>query len=523
MTQKDIEKLPPRFRKQLQMQQQAPPSQQFASGMRDGAGTTMNGTHTPPMDRSPSHTPPPPGAQPLGKTNEEINLRPGNLRTFTPTFRPNIPSMLPKSSQLPQQMSRQPDVRPPVIQMETPVAPPPVIQPQQITIKKVSSQEKEKREKDPPKPKIPTADELNEEMNKILNSYLNGGETKPAVVETKSLNPPKKYLPEMVSYLILHTLDRSDTDRENVSKLMKAFRDDNIINADQFMDGFNTVLNRMKDLEVEVPLVKSYIAKYAAQAVGTEIITLSELAEPMSHGTHYPLFLLCLQQLHKVRDKNWLVSIFNKSKINLQDMLPECDRKKERMMEILEDRGLSFLFPLLRVQTDLWKQLTTDPTPTVIYKWIKDNVHQDLFKDHGFVKILVSNIIKYIATESTLKEGTDITANPDKTNIEKEKELIQKFKGVLGHFLQDSIELQIVAIYAMQVFVHGSGFPKGMLLRLFMQMYDNEVIDEDAFLRWKEEVNEEFPGKGKALFQVNTWLTWLEQAETDSSEGEEEE
>ena len=43
-----------------------------------------------------------------------------------------------------------------------------------------------------------------------------------------------------------------------------------------------------------------------------------------------------------------------------------------------------------------------------------------------------------------------------------------------------------------------------MLLRLFMQMYDNEVIDEDAFLRWKEEVNEEHPGKGKALFQVST-------------------
>lgn len=41
-----------------------------------------------------------------------------------------------------------------------------------------------------------------------------------------------------------------------------------------------------------------------------------------------------------------------------------------------------------------------------------------------------------------------------------------------------------------------------MLLRLFVQMYDNEVIDEEAFLRWKEEVNDQYPGKGKALFQV---------------------
>lgn len=42
----------------------------------------------------------------------------------------------------------------------------------------------------------------------------------------------------------------------------------------------------------------------------------------------------------------------------------------------------------------------------------------------------------------------------------------------------------------------------GMLLRLFVYMYDHEVIEEEVFLRWKEEVNDEYPGKGKALFQV---------------------
>jgi translation initiation factor 4G len=41
---------------------------------------------------------------------------------------------------------------------------------------------------------------------------------------------------------------------------------------------------------------------------------------------------------------------------------------------------------------------------------------------------------------------------------------------------------------------------------------------EDAFVRWKEEVNDLQPGKGQALFQVNQWLTWLEQAEEDSDE-----
>ena len=44
----------------------------------------------------------------------------------------------------------------------------------------------------------------------------------------------------------------------------------------------------------------------------------------------------------------------------------------------------------------------------------------------------------------------------------------------------------------------------GLLLRVFMSLYDMEVVEEEVFLRWKEEVNDEYPGKGKALFQVGT-------------------
>lgn len=42
-----------------------------------------------------------------------------------------------------------------------------------------------------------------------------------------------------------------------------------------------------------------------------------------------------------------------------------------------------------------------------------------------------------------------------------------------------------------------------MLLRMFVYLYDHEVIEEDMFLRWKEEVNDEYPGKGRALFQAS--------------------
>lgn len=45
-----------------------------------------------------------------------------------------------------------------------------------------------------------------------------------------------------------------------------------------------------------------------------------------------------------------------------------------------------------------------------------------------------------------------------------------------------------------------------MLLRYFVHFYDMEIIEEEAFLAWKEDITQEFPGKGKALFQVIPFL-----------------
>lgn len=98
-------------------------------------------------------------------------------------------------------------------------------------------------------------------------------------------------------------------------------------------------------------------------------------------------------------------------------------------------------------------------------------------------------------------------------------------------FLHDHVDLQVSALYALQVHCYNSNFPKGerthvgrtsegwllnstlnpgitfcllgMLLRFFVHFYDMEIIEEEAFLAWKEDITQEFPGKGKALFQVN--------------------
>jgi len=72
-----------------------------------------------------------------------------------------------------------------------------------------------------------------------------------------------------------------------------------------------------------------------------------------------------------------------------------------------------------------------------------------------------------------------------------------------------------------QTFCHDRQFPKGLIWRLFNYFYHEDVIDEEIFLRWKEDVNDEYQGKDKALLQVNSWLTWLQEADTEDDDEEE--
>lgn len=85
------------------------------------------------------------------------------------------------------------------------------------------------------------------------------------------------------------------------------------------------------------------------------------------------------------------VLFFSSSPLLTSNYAPiEIDQNKDRMLEILEGKGLSFLFPLMKLEKELLKQIKVDPSPQSIYKWIKDNISPKLHTDRGFVNILMT-------------------------------------------------------------------------------------------------------------------------------------
>jgi len=165
----------------------------------------------------------------------------------------------------------------------------------------------------------------------------------------------------------------------------------------------------------------------------------------------------------------------------------------------------------------MWKQLESVREPEALMSWINNTVDEKHRKDPAFISALIATIMKFITGESTFQDESPST---EKEDTEKEKEMVMEFKEVIRQHLSNNQELQLAAVYALQVFCFARSFPKGMLLRWFVSFYEADIVDERVFLKWKEDVNDNFPGKGKALFQVNQWLTWLEEAESEEEEEE---
>uniref|UniRef100_A0AAZ3S5Z5 Eukaryotic translation initiation factor 4 gamma 2 n=1 Tax=Oncorhynchus tshawytscha TaxID=74940 RepID=A0AAZ3S5Z5_ONCTS len=432
----------------------------------------------------------PPRFSKKGQLNlDEISLRPAQSfllnKNQVPKLQPQMPTMIPPSTNTP-----------------------PMGQSPQLGLKSNPLPIQEKPQKSSKKPP-PAREELLKITETVVTEYLNGKHIDEAVNGIRDMKAPKHFLAEMLGKVIVVSLDRSDDDKEHASILIHTLRTEGLITGENFMQAFLNVLDQCPKIEVDVPLVKSYLAQFAARAVISELVSVAELAQPLENGTHFPLFLLCLQQTARLKDKEWLTDLFQQSKVNMQKMLPEIDQNKDRMLEILEGKGLSFLFPLLKLEKDLLLQIKADPSPQAIYKWIKDNISPKLHTDKGFVNILMTSFLQYISGELCCEEQLD-----------QEKQLLLSFKPVMQKFLHDQPQLQVSALYALQVHCNASHFPKGMLLRYYVHFYDMEIIEEEAFLAWKEDITQEFPGKGKALFQVNQWLTWLETAEEEESEEE---
>jgi translation initiation factor 4G len=196
----------------------------------------------------------------------------------------------------------------------------------------------------------------------------------------------------------------------------------------------------------------------------------------------------------------------------MRDMLPESERQDTLLLQVLEDRRLAYLCPYLKLRVELLTKLSSSSIDSNEFLSFVENQTTTYDKNlQSFIQTLVTCIYE-TAISSTL-----ISCKTDKTILNQEKFCIENHRQCLQTYLKTA-EQQVWALYAIQLLAYKNNFPKELLLRLFVYSYDLDIIEEDAYFKWKEDINDDIPGKGKALFQVSKWLQWLEHASEESDD-----
>lgn len=293
-----------------------------------------------------------------------------------------------------------PPVSTPIISVPSKlIAPQPVnnlLKKDQILIKQASLEKPKQTKKD----KGPVKEEvLKKVQSHILENIVNAADENERniddiVASFIDLKVPDKFMRDALTTILDEIVDKSEAVHDRVFEFLVALRKVCKLQTNAIMEGFKAILNGKN--ENIIPRIATLVATLLCRAVTSKLCCLNDIANLAENGQHYPLFLLVLQQLHKTLNKSELVELYNASKVNLMTTLPEVDRTKDRMAEILEDRSLSFLYPLLKLQGELQKQIQSDPRPASMYKWIQQNVDATCFTDPGFITELMNVLLKYI-------------------------------------------------------------------------------------------------------------------------------
>lgn len=330
------------------------------------------------------------------------------------------------------------------------------------------------------------------------------------------------FQPHLVRAIIILATEKKEEVREMLLQLTTHLAKKATITAPQFAAGVRLVLEQMDDIKLDAPLAPKVAGQFMGSALLDNFLDASFVVphlEPLVESGSAIAVLSGLLNFHIentsigetrdfVKEAGWdITSTFKSS-----------NRNSSSISEWLQVNNLSGVFPLAWAEGKLKAMLENGESVEAILRWIEDNVARDVWHDEEFAQRLTHLFLQFVSTR------TKSVGEHDKV-VEEETKLFDQYAPLLKKFLSDSQTTQVDCLSVVQRFCFELDFPDSLLERLFQNLYDNELVYEEAFHTWASEAQQDSFGKAQALAQLSNWFNWLAEAQKDEddADGEEEE
>eukprot|EP01116_Phalansterium_solitarium_P010922 TRINITY_DN26518_c0_g1_i1.p1 TRINITY_DN26518_c0_g1~~TRINITY_DN26518_c0_g1_i1.p1 ORF type:complete len:790 (-),score=302.62 TRINITY_DN26518_c0_g1_i1:146-2515(-) len=122
-----------------------------------------------------------------------------------------------------------------------------------------------------------TADKADDIFGALVDDYMSSGELRDAVDSIGYLKAGAFHA-KLVEIAVNMSLERSEADREAISRLFQALSRDKILTADQAVSGFRAIASVLDDLIIDIPTVVDLLLKMLRRAAADGVAPKDKLA-----------------------------------------------------------------------------------------------------------------------------------------------------------------------------------------------------------------------------------------------------
>lgn len=152
----------------------------------------------------------------------------------------------------------------------------------------------------------------------------------------------------------------------------------------------------------------------------------------------------------------------------------------------------------------------TPATTRAIKQWLKRA--GELHHRTELARLLLHSLLEYSSDEQPPRWGELTKA------IQGNKKLL--CKAFRFGTEDEQMHLMCSGLFEVQAFCYRHSWPEKLLKNLFYILYECDVVEEDAFMAWVEDVDSVAPGKDRAIYLAHEFLTWLHVSERSDTSTE---
>ncbi|XP_063903275.1 eukaryotic translation initiation factor 4 gamma 1-like isoform X2 [Zophobas morio] len=349
-------------------------------------------------------------------------------------------------------------------------------------------------------------EQLERHVKNNLDEYLNDSCTVEEYSQDTQATVPPAYLPRMVTDGYLHVLERSQTARLRTGMLFAKLIKIGTLPLEVYCKALEDVLNHVDELTIDIPMIWTYLAEILVHLICEEALSMHRLHQScpviikQGHGPKLlgTLFKLVVSK----KGPNFLISCWQTSGLRVESFM---DIKQ--VNSFLRENKLDFLcggdtaaghsqLTYDQISCKLLEFFSMKTSSDDIVNWITVNVGE-LVNGNKFVRTLVTTIFENSIGRQKLVAD----------NLKNHYKLLQKY-------VDNNPVYELQCLFALQALIHKMEHPKGLLLTICNQLYEDSVISQHSFIAWEASDDPaEQEGKGVTLKQLTSFFIQLKENE----------